>query len=219
MLEDCTNSLYIYVVDRDFGFAPNPFHGYCTLATCKPSIRRAAQVGDWVMGVGGSRIKATGRCIHLMKVSEILTFDAYWSDKRFWAKKPVRNGSPVMMVGDNIYHRNDIKEDWLQEDSHHSKPDGSTNVENLMRDTKSINVLISKHFYYFGSAAPFVDLSSIGYKNGIGHAKKSLGDTNVIDFVKNIEDSFWKERNIVVADPFDFSEAAKTVDQKTGKII
>ena len=105
MLEKTKRYLYIYVVVRDFGFAPNPFHGYCSLATCKPGIRKVAQIGDWVMGVGGGRLQATGRCIYLMKVSEILNFDKYWSDKRFRVKKPVRNGSPVMMVGDNIYHR------------------------------------------------------------------------------------------------------------------
>ncbi len=83
MLDESKKFLYIYVVTRDFGFAPNPFHGYCTLATCKPGIRRVAQVGDWVMGVGGSRLHAAGRCIYLMNVSEVLPFDTYWSDNRF----------------------------------------------------------------------------------------------------------------------------------------
>ena len=54
---------YIYVVARDFGFAPNPFHGFLTLATCKPHIRKDAQVDDWVVGMGGSRLKATGHCV------------------------------------------------------------------------------------------------------------------------------------------------------------
>ena len=44
--------VYMYVVDRDFGFAPNPFHGFCTLATCKPRTRRVAKVGDWIVGMG-----------------------------------------------------------------------------------------------------------------------------------------------------------------------
>ncbi|MCY4463553.1 MAG: hypothetical protein OXC26_24640 [Albidovulum sp.] len=56
--------MYIYVVDRDFGFAPNPFHGVRTLACCKPGIRSPAQVGDWVFGVGGKRLNATGRCAY-----------------------------------------------------------------------------------------------------------------------------------------------------------
>ena len=36
-------TLYSYTVAADTGFAPNPFHGFCTLACCKPGIRRTAQ--------------------------------------------------------------------------------------------------------------------------------------------------------------------------------
>jgi hypothetical protein len=43
-------------VARDYGFAPNPFFGVCTLATCKPKIRKAAAIGDWVVGTGSSRL-------------------------------------------------------------------------------------------------------------------------------------------------------------------
>jgi len=74
------------------------------------------------------------------------------------------------------------------------------------------------HFYYFGSAAPFVDLPSIGYTNSIGHRNKSFEDTNVVAFVRNIEDNHRKDRNLIIGDPFDFGQATKRVDQKTGKI-
>lgn len=47
--------LYVYVVTHDTGFAPNPFHGYCTLATCKPHIRGRAEAGDWVIGLGSTQ--------------------------------------------------------------------------------------------------------------------------------------------------------------------
>ena len=83
MLVNPNKFLYIYVVARDFGFAPNPFHGYCTLATCKPGIRNSASIDDWIMGVGGSRLNATGRCIYLMKVTEIINYNDYWKDERF----------------------------------------------------------------------------------------------------------------------------------------
>jgi hypothetical protein len=99
------SSVYLYVVDRDFGFAPNPFHGCCTLATCKPAIRSTAATGDWVFGMGGSRLDATGRCVFAMQITKKLSFDEYWSDSRYAVKKPVRNGSRTMLVGDNIYHR------------------------------------------------------------------------------------------------------------------
>src|SRR4051794_15707496 len=110
----------MYVVDRDFGFAPNPFHGSCTLATCMPRIRKPAQLGDWVAGMGGRRLKATGRCIYAMRVTETKTFDDYFADPAFFDKRPVRNGSSVMMVGDNIYHVDCSNGLWRQLDSHHS---------------------------------------------------------------------------------------------------
>ena len=52
-------SLFSYVVRYDSGFAPNPFHGFCTLATCKPGIRAHANVGDWVVGTasGGPPVR------------------------------------------------------------------------------------------------------------------------------------------------------------------
>lgn len=218
MLRESRKNLYIYVVERDFGFAPNPFHGYCTLATCKPRIRAAAKVGDWVMGVGGRRLKATGKCVFLMNVTEIISFDDYWLDDRFRIKKSYRNGSPVMMVGDNIYHKKGTSGNWMQEDSHHSNPDGTTNFKNLQTDTISGNVLISNNFFYFGTRAPSVDLNSIGYINGRGHRKISLKDANVVAFVKNIENKYRRYKNLVKADPFDFAQATKRVDQTTGRI-
>ena len=43
--------LFTYIVTSDAGFAPNPFYGYCTLACCKTAIRRAAEPGDWIVGL------------------------------------------------------------------------------------------------------------------------------------------------------------------------
>ena len=42
--------LFSYILARDFGFAPNPFYSICSLATCKPIIRKKAQIGDWIIG-------------------------------------------------------------------------------------------------------------------------------------------------------------------------
>jgi hypothetical protein len=95
--------VYIYVVDRDFGFAPNPFNGFCSLATCKPGIRNTASMGDWIIGMGGRRLNAVGRCVYAMRVSSKITFNEYWTNPKYLDKKPVRNGSRKMMVGDNIY--------------------------------------------------------------------------------------------------------------------
>ena len=64
--------IYSYVVARDYGFAPNPFHGVCTLATCKPRIRKAADL------VGSASQQRAGFLVFAMKVEDTLTFDEYF---------------------------------------------------------------------------------------------------------------------------------------------
>jgi hypothetical protein len=202
-------SVYLYVVDRDFGFAPNPFHGYCTLATCKPAIRSTATNGDWVFGMGGSRLNATGRCIFAMQITQKLSFDDYWSDPDYAVKKPVRNGSKTMLVGDNIYHRDSKSTAWQQEDSHHSADDGTANIHNLERDTSSNNVLISDRFFYFGKIAPAVPkklLHTIGYKNVRSHRRIDQAIAQpLIDWVLS---QYGRTMNLLLGYPFDFENNA-----------
>jgi hypothetical protein len=144
--------MYSYVITRDFGFAPNPFGGCCTLATCKPSIRKIAQVGDWVIATGPkTSYNKPGYLFYAMEVEEKLTYNQYWSNERFQFKKPLFNGSLKQCFGDNIYY---LKEDktWHQQNSHHSHEDGVINKANLRTDTSSQNVLISNKFYYWGKS-------------------------------------------------------------------
>lgn len=221
MLIEPNSHLYIYVIARDFGFAPNPFHGYCTLATCKPGIRKSAKVGDWILGVGGRRLgSAYRKCILLMKVSEKISFQNYWDDPRFLLKKPCRNGSNVRMLGDNIYHKNTSGE-WIQEDSHHSNLDGSTNQNNLDRDTgNSDQVLISNYFFYFGEKAISVDLTSINYVSGLGFKKINLFESKEgRSLIESAHKNYQKDLNLLIADPCQFIESHRRVDQETGKII
>lgn len=42
--------IYRYIIRHDDGYAPCTDNGFLTLATCKPSIRSAANIGDWVAG-------------------------------------------------------------------------------------------------------------------------------------------------------------------------
>lgn len=147
--------LYSYVVARDFGFAPNPFFGVCTLATCKPRIRKHAAVGDWVIGTGAKvRYGYSGRLIYAMQVNEVLDFDAYWNDARFLHKRPNLKGSLAMLYGDNIYHR--VGTRWIQSDSHHSLEKGRLNKANLEWDMSVDRVLIGHKFVYWGRSAPMI---------------------------------------------------------------
>lgn len=220
MLIEPNSYLYAYAITRDFGFAPNPFHGFCTLATCKPDIRKSAKVGDWVMGIGGGSLHSVKRkCILLMKVSEKVGFQDYWDHERFSLKKPVRNGSRVQMLGDNIYHK-DENGAWIQEDSHHSNPHGTPNTENLNTDTgKTDLVLISNYFLYFGDEALPVNLDSIGYRRIRNYKKISLSDSNEArDLITSMFREHRRDINIVISDPCQFMDSHQRVDQGTGKL-
>lgn len=141
-------SYYAYKITRDYGFAPNPFYGYCTLACCKPHIRDRADVGDWIIGTGAIENHSLYHIIFLMKVTEKICFEDYWNDQRFFRKRPVLNGSLKQMHGDNIYHKE--KGEWYQMDSHHSFHDGVLNGPNRKQDLSGNFVLVSNQFIYLG---------------------------------------------------------------------
>ncbi|ACB97315.1 hypothetical protein [Beijerinckia indica] len=148
--------LYSYVVRYDSGFAPNPFYGHCSLATCKPDIRKAAQIGDWVVGSGSNerRIKRGGYLVYALRVTGALSFQDYDADPRFAKKKPYRHGSRKQSCGDNIYFRNDADDEWLQRDSFHTTDAGERHPRHVARDTSVNRVLVSDHFVYFGGYGP-----------------------------------------------------------------
>jgi hypothetical protein len=174
--------LYSYVITRDYGFAPNPFGKYCTLATCKPLIRETAKVGDWVIGTGSASQKynMASRLIYAMRIDEKMSFTDYWIDPRFQYKKPVMNGSKKQKYGDNIYYFDEAQKKLVQIDSHHSFENGQANVKNYNRDTSGKNVLISSCFWYFGAKAPQIPekLAIQIVKHGRGY--KKILDQNVI---------------------------------------
>jgi hypothetical protein len=166
-------TVFSYVIEHDLGFAPNPFHGVCTLACCKPKIRKRAKLGDYILGTGAARPKLLGKVIYWMRVDEILTFDQYWKDRRFRRKKPVMHGSTHLRYGDNIYH-SDGGGTYYQEDSFHSRKDGSLSLGDLQRDTGSTDkVLIGREFAYWGRAGiPLPDDLKCFVKKGPSHKRK-----------------------------------------------
>ena len=125
-----------------------------------------------------------------------------------------------MMVGDNIYHFDTKIRKWRQADSHHSNPDGSPNAKNLSTDTKSDKVLISRHFFYFGTNAPLVPgeiIAKIGFKNGIGYRVYEKGEcASLIDWLQK---NFGLALNRVQADPHDFEISEKRYSGKGSKVI
>ena len=145
--------LFSYVVRWDFGFAPNPFFGTCTLATCKPKIRSTAMVGDWIVGVGSKTQNRRGCLVYVMQVADQMTFNEYWADERFAQKKPNLAGAIKQAFGDNIYFR-DRGGRWHQRNSRHSREDGSPDPEHVRHDIETDRVLIGGTYAYWGGCGP-----------------------------------------------------------------
>lgn len=153
-------ALYSYVVRYDSGFAPNPFYGYSTLATCKPTIHAGAAIGDWIIGTGSAdrKVSRGSRLVHAMRVTETPDWRSYWKDDRFNKKRPMRRGSRKQSCGDNIYYRSADDTQWLQMDSFHTNTDGSPRPDHIARDTGVDRVLVSNDYYYFGGEGPEIPI-------------------------------------------------------------
>jgi hypothetical protein len=192
--------LHSYIVEHDLGFAPNPFHGVCTLTACKPKIRKYAKVGDYVIGTGTKKRQLNGRLNYIMRVGEIISFDDYWGDSRFQRKKPVMNGSVVQRYGDNVYHHDSACGRWVQEDSFHSQERGILHSENLRTDTGSTDrALIGDWFIYWGGEGPKIPDEFFDFvQRTQGH--KSIDDeARIAAFVRWA--SSQGEANTVIGDP------------------
>jgi hypothetical protein len=143
-----------YKMTHDSGFAPNPFHGVLTLATCKPRVRATRQPGDWVAGFAsqalvdrahraGHKIPYQG-LVYLMQVAEVLPLRSYFDDDRFKAKQPPRESDDlVALCGDNIYYRDHRGEYEQLENRHHTRAE-------MPHDVGGVNTLVAGRFYYFG---------------------------------------------------------------------
>ena len=162
-------TLFSYTVRYDDGFAPNPFHGVCTLACCKPRIRKAAQVGDYVVGFG---TKGRGnRVVYAMRVTETLEFDDYWVAPRFCVKRPDMSAGGEKALGDNIYRPG--ANGWIMEWSQHSNSDGSQNMEHTRVDTSGVKALISDDFVYWGDDGERIPDELAGLVHGRGHKSRA----------------------------------------------
>jgi hypothetical protein len=189
---------YFYKMEHDYGLAPNPFHGYCTLTVCKSQIRksRRLEIGDWIIGAGSVALNNLYTIIFAMQVEEKVLLKNYWSDPRFQDKKPIINGSLVQMYGDNFYHFDIHNNKWIQENSAHSKIKGRTNSDHLKRDVSGENALISKKFYYFGEKS--IQIPDFFYTEMSKEKLRKLRNIKLLE--ENIGDNLitWMNQNYEV---------------------
>ncbi len=178
------NYLRCYIMTWDTEFAPNPHHGILTLATCKPVIRRKAEIGDWISGWTAVRVMDKNntphsfrdgqKMLYLGKVSKIMTFAEYW--EQYPQKRPVLLNAdkvqkrkscggrtaenPIYDSGDNIYRpKVNIDGSYIIDTNgeivYEQLPNGGGHGESeIARDLSGKMVLLCDEFYYFGVNHP-----------------------------------------------------------------
>jgi hypothetical protein len=141
--------LYSYCLRYDDGAAPNPYWGICTLVICKPAIRRTAEIGDWIVGMGSanSPIGDISTCVvYAMKVTSKLIMKEYDRFCKTSLPKKIpqwRSRDYRLRMGDCIYEYGT---------GEHPKMRWGVHSENeRKRDLSGKYALLSKKFYYFGN--------------------------------------------------------------------
>ena len=203
--------LYSYVLRVDTGFAPNPYHGFCTLACCMHQIRLRAEIGDWVIATGSNAKgkRRGGFLSYAMRVTEILSFQEYWNDERFRAKRPDLGGSLEEACGDNLYRRDPTSGRWLQIPAYHCE------LSKMEQDTSVDRVLISDDFVYWGGNGPV--FPKFGGSNLCREGRNYL-----VNFPEEVVEEFveWVRRlqdagvTGVCGDPLDQSEKNRRKSRK-----
>ena len=190
--------LFSYCLRYDDGAAPNPFHGICTLAICKPAIRRVAKLDDWIVGLGSLNSpigNTSGRVIYAMKVTKILSFEGYdeYCRQHLNFKIPYwRSNDFEKRVGDCIYDYSRRAGPFLRQSVHCEV--------NRDVDLSGKKVLLSDHFYYFGSSSiplPHPLLPIVHQTQG----HKSYTNDNYVDLFVTWLESLGLKRNHVHGDP------------------
>lgn len=148
-------TLFSYVVRWDAGSAPNPFWGVCTLAICKPQIRRSARAGDWVIGFasGGAPLSRAGnRIVYAMRVTESMPWPVYDALCRSRLERKI----PDMTSPDLRLQRGDC-----QYDCRTDPPTQRPGVHGPDARGKDLGgpVLLSEHFRYYGANARLLPAS------------------------------------------------------------
>lgn len=145
--------VYLYILAADGGFAPNPFFNWCSLACCKPAIRRRAKPGDWVVGLTAK--SDDHRLAYAMRVDQALTFSQYWADPRFERKRPRRDkcASRQERHGDNCYEPTGRYGFRQLPGDHYDNANGRENLRAKRCDLGGKRVLVANRFSYFGAEA------------------------------------------------------------------
>ena len=153
--------LFSYKLTHDSGFAPNPFWGVLTLATCKPLFRRSKRTGDWIAGFTSVKLcedqVGQEKLIFLVKIDEKISIVDYFRGQRFQKKIPLKSAhKAICQAGDNIYRP--LCPHPITENDFEQIPNKNHKYESKKHDISGENVLIGAEFVYFGRNALSIPL-------------------------------------------------------------
>lgn len=173
-----------YTIVHDYGFAPNPFWGYCSLGVCTPNHQGLKlSKGDWIVGI--SEMNQGSHLVYAMHVSEVLGMDDYFRDPRFRKKKPDLNGTWKEQCGDNIYFRVRGGTGWKQAPTRFHD-----DAALRKQDTKYAKVFIAKEFFYFGESSQELPDEFAPFIRDRNGCSCKYSDELVTSFVNWIRDNY-----------------------------
>lgn len=146
--------IFSYIVTHDTGFAPNPFWGQCSLACCKPTIRRSIgkhwdpSQNYWIVGISPKRLG--NELIYIMRVDHCMGFTEYYENHP--QKRPDFSKRQEYTCGDNIYKPDNGGYKQLRSchSLHPFRDSWSVNTNAMKHDLGGKYVLLSDNFIYYG---------------------------------------------------------------------
>lgn len=189
------NRLFTYKVIFDAGSAPNPEHSVCTLAICKPAIRRVAKVGDVIVGFAPGN---SGRLVYCMRVTHVLTWADYIDICHGRNANPTINASMARQLTKKVPKNESDAGDCIWPDADQyaavlpsfSRHGGIGDFEHDV--INGGNVLLSTEFWYFGNGEKTnIQLSDQVLHNLIpGRGHKSNANSAVVDGTNRLDHLF-----------------------------
>lgn len=144
--------LFTYKVAYDAGSAPNPYHELCTLAICKPAIRRVARPGDLVVGLACAPDER--RIVYCMLADHVLPWADYIKvctgrgeipdgipGRGLRMRVPLSGRDPGDCIWPDASRFEEARESWS---GHRGPGDWKRDVEG------GENVILSARYWYFG---------------------------------------------------------------------
>jgi hypothetical protein len=191
-------TLYSYCLRYDDGAAPNPYWHVCTLAICKPAIRRVAKKGDWVVGIGSKNSPVgdiSHKVVYAMEVTRVMTMKEYDA----WCRRSLRCKIPHWQSTDFRRKMGDCIYDF----THRGLPGLRSSIHseaNRETDLGGLNVLLSRNFYYFGNRPVPLPRSLWPIAHATQGHKSHAIERFTFGFVEWLKRQGWK-RNTLFGEP------------------